>query len=71
MVMQEVRGREGDYPETDDDRADREDPVTGVAILGGEGGGFADAEDLAGEANGHQENAEDEGGPSHGLTFLL
>lgn len=70
MVMKEVRGREGNHPEADDDRADRKDPVAGVAILGGEGGGFTNAEDLASEANGHQENAEDEGGPSHGLTFL-
>jgi hypothetical protein len=70
MVMKEVRGRECYNPEADDDCADRKDPVAGVAILGGEGRGFTNAKNLASEANGHQKNAEDEGGPSHGLTFV-
>ena len=70
VVTEEVSGREGNDPKTDDERADGEDPVARVAILGGEGGGFTNAEDLAADANGHEESAEDEGGPSHGLTFL-
>jgi hypothetical protein len=41
-----------------------------VAVLGGKGGGFADAKDLAADADGHQENAEDEGDPDHGFIFL-
>jgi len=70
VMAQEVSGREGDHPETDDDGADGEDPVAGLAILGRKGGGFANAEDLAGKADGHEKGAEDEGDPSHGLTFL-
>lgn len=70
VVTEEVSGGEGNDPETDDQRADSEDPVARVAILGGERGGFTNAEDLAANANGHEESAEDEGGPSHGLTFL-
>ena len=44
--------------------------AAGVAVLGGEGGGFANAENLAADADGHQENAEDEGDPDHGFIFL-
>jgi hypothetical protein len=32
--------------------------------------GFAGAEDLAANADGHEDNAEDEGDPDHGSTFL-
>jgi hypothetical protein len=70
VMMEEVGGGEGDGPEGDDERTDGEDPVTGVAVLGGKGGGFADAKDLAADADGHQENAEDEGDPDHGFIFL-
>jgi len=69
-MMQEARRREGDDPETDDQGADGEDPVADVAVLGGKSGGFTGAENLAADADGHEENAENEGDPSHGLTFL-
>jgi hypothetical protein len=68
--MEEVGSGESDGPEGNDQRTDREDPVAGVPILGGERGGFADAEDLAADADGHEENAEDEGDPDHGFIVL-
>ncbi len=70
VVMEEAGGGEGDNPKADDERADGEDPVARVAIGGCESGRLAGAEDLAADADGHEENAEDEGGPDHGLTFL-
>jgi hypothetical protein len=70
VVMEVVSGGEGDGPQTDDDGADGEDPVAGVAIGGGEGRRLANAENLAADADGHEENAEDEGGPDHGFTFV-
>ena len=57
MVMEEVSGGEGDYPEADDERADGEDPVAGAAVAGGEGGGFASSENLAADADGHEKSA--------------
>lgn len=37
VVVEVVGGREGDDPETDDEGADREDPVAGLPVLGSEG----------------------------------
>lgn len=68
--MEEVGGGEGDDPETDDEGADGEDPIAGAAVVGGEGRGFANAENLAADTDGHKESAEDEGDPSHSFTFL-
>jgi hypothetical protein len=70
VAMEEVSSGEGDGPEGNDERTDSEDPVTRVAILGCEGGGFTGAEDLAADADGHQKSAEDEGGPSHSFLFV-
>jgi hypothetical protein len=62
---------EGDNPEADDERPDGEDPFTDGAVVRGEGGGLADAEDLAAEADGHEDNADGEGKPGqvHGISF--
>jgi len=64
--MEEVGSGEGDDPETDDQAADGDDPAAGGPVVGGEGGGFADAVDLAADANHHEKSAENEGEPSHG-----
>jgi hypothetical protein len=66
VVMEDVSSREGDDPKADDEAANGDDPLAGGAIMGGEGGGFADAEDLSADANHHQKGAENEGEPSHG-----
>lgn len=63
-------GGVSDNPEADDEGADRKDPAAGGPVLDGEGVGFAGAEDLAANADGHEDNAEDEGDPDHGSTFL-
>jgi len=63
--MEDVSGGEGDDPETDDQAADGDDPFTGGAVLGAEGGGLMGAEELATEANDHEQDAESEGEPSH------
>jgi hypothetical protein len=70
VVVKEVGGGESDDPESDDEGADGEDPFADRAIGGGEGGRFAGAEDLAADADSHEENAENEGDPDHGLTFV-
>lgn len=63
-------GGEGDNPEADDKGADGEDPAAHGPVVGSKGGRLAGAENLAADADGHEESAEDEGGPSHGLTFV-
>jgi hypothetical protein len=68
--MKVMSGGDRDNPEADDEGADGDDPATCGAVMGGEGGGLAGAENLAADTDGHEENAEDEGGPSHGLTFV-
>jgi hypothetical protein len=70
VVAKEVSCGKRDGPEADDKTTDGKDPVAGMAVLGSESRGFAGAENLAADADGHEEGAEDEGGPSHGLTFL-
>lgn len=70
VVAEVVSCGEGDDPEADHERADGENPAPGRTVVGSKGGGLASAEDLAAKANGHQESAEDEGGPRHGLTFV-
>lgn len=67
--MEDVGSGKGNDPETDDQAADSDDPFAGGTVVGGEGGGFVDAEDLAAEANHHQEGAENEGEPCHGKPF--
>jgi len=69
-MMEEAGGGEGDNPEADHERADGEDPFADVAVGGGEGGGFVGAEDLAADADGHEQSAEDEGDPGHGFIVL-
>lgn len=66
MVMQDVSGGESDDPESDNNAADRDDPVTGGAVVGSEGRGLADAEHLSAKADGHEQSAESEGEPCHG-----
>ena len=68
--MEVVSGGKGDSPEADDEGSDSNDPFTDRAVLGTEGAGFADAEDLAAEADGHEDDAEDEGEPDHNVTFV-
>jgi len=68
--MEVVGGGKGDDPESGDEGAYGEDPFADGAVVGGEGGGFAGAEDLATESNGHQQSAENEGEPGHGVTFV-
>jgi hypothetical protein len=70
VVMEEMSGGEGNDPEADDEGADGEDPATRGTVVGSQSGGLAGAENLAADADGHEESAEDEGGPSHGLTFV-
>ena len=67
MVVEDVSGGEGDDPESDDNAADGDDPVAGGAVVGAEGGGLADAEHLSAKADGHEQSAESEGEPCHGL----
>jgi hypothetical protein len=69
-MMEEAGGGKGHSPEPDHKGADGEDPFADVAIRGGEGGRFTGAEDLAADADGHEENAEDEGDPGHGFIVL-
>ena len=71
VVMEEVSGGECDGPEADDQAADGEDYVAGMAVLRSERGGFAGTENLAADADGHEESAENESGPRHGLPFYL
>lgn len=71
--MEVVGGGEGDDPEAGDEGSDGEDPLADGAVVGSEAGGFADAVDLAEEADGHEEDADGEGEPghSHGICFYL
>jgi hypothetical protein len=68
--MEVASGRQGDNPEANHQRANGEDPVAGVAILGCEGRGFTGSENLAADADARQEGAEDESDPSHGFIVL-
>lgn len=67
--MQDVGCGESHDPESHDQAADGENPLTGRPIVRCEFRGFAGAEDLATDTNGHQESAENEGSPSHGPPF--
>jgi hypothetical protein len=69
--MEEASSREGDNPEGHDERPNGEDPFANGPVVMGEGGGLADAEDLAAKADGHEDDANREGEPSqgHGLPF--
>lgn len=69
--MMEITGSgQSNDPQANHQGANGEDPVARMAILGGEGRGFAGAEDLAANADGHEQCAEDEGNPSHGFIVL-
>jgi hypothetical protein len=70
-MLEVLRGVESDDPEADHERAHGENPFTDGAVVNGEGGGLAHAEDLAPEADGHEDDAERESEPgeSHGLSF--
>ena len=67
--MEDVSGGEGDDPEADDDAANRDDPLAGRAVMDAETGGFVRAENLATEADDHEQNAESKGEPCHGKLF--
>lgn len=69
VVMQVMSGGDRDDPEADDEGADGEDPAAHGTVVGSKGRGLASAENLAADADGHQESAEDEGGPGHGLNL--
>jgi len=68
-----VSSGEGDDPEAGDEGADGEDPFADGTVVVGEAGGFANAVDLAQEADGHEEDAdgESEPGHGHGICFYL
>lgn len=70
VVMEVMGGGEGDDPEADDDGANGENPAAGRPVVGSESGGFASAKDLTADADGHEDDAEDEGNPDHSFTFL-
>ena len=70
VVMQHVGGGEGHDPETDDQRANRQDPLAYRAVVGSQGRRFADTKNLAANADGHEENAEDESNPDHGPSVV-
>ncbi len=68
--MEDMGGGEGDDPEADD-----EVPTVRTHLRAGRSWGarvedLRSAEDLAADANGHEEGAEDEGNPDHSFTFL-
>lgn len=71
--MEVVGGGERDDPEAEDERADGENPFADRAVVVGEPGRFADAKDLAGQANDHEEDADGESDPchGHGICFYL
>jgi len=70
MMVEIMGGREGHDPQSDYQGTDGEDPATRRTVMVGEGRRFASSEYLATDADAHQKNAEDEGGPRHGLTFV-
>ena len=65
-----VRGGEGDNPEANHQGSDGQDPFADGAIVVGEFGGFEDSEDLPAEANGHEQDADSECEPGHGVAFV-
>ena len=65
-MMEDVSGGKGDDPEADDEAADRDDPLAGGAVMDAKTGGFVRAENLATEADDHEQNAESESEPCHG-----
>lgn len=65
-MMEDVSGGESNDPEADDDTADGDDPFTGGAVVSAEGSGLMRAEELATEADDHEQNAESESEPCHG-----
>lgn len=69
VQVQDVRRREGNNPQSDDQRADGEDPLAGGAIMGGEARRLADTEDLPADSDGHQKGTENEREPSHGVPL--
>lgn len=70
VVVEELSGRESDDPKPGDQGANGKDPFADGAVVGGQGGGFAGAEDLTTQTNGHQQGGENEGEPGHSVTFV-
>jgi len=70
MMMEVASSRQSNDPKANHQGANGEDPVARIAILGDEGLGFAGAENLAADADGHEQSAEDESNPSHGFIVL-
>jgi hypothetical protein len=70
-VMEVVSGGEGDNPQGDHQRPDGKNPFADGTVVVSEGRGFANSEDLAAKANGHEHDAERESEPGqrHGLSF--
>lgn len=69
VEMEDMRGRERHDPQADDQGADGQNPLAGRTIMGGKPGGFVDTKDLAADADGHQNCAENEREPSHGVPL--
>ena len=69
VVMDDVGGRKRDDPEPDDQAADRENPSACGTVVQGQAGRLTGAEDLAANADGHQESAKNEGEPRHGVPL--
>lgn len=68
-MMEDVSGGEGNDPEADHQAADRDDPLTGGAVVGAQGSSLMCAEKLPTEADDHEQNAECESEPCHGLPM--
>lgn len=67
--MEDVSGGEGDDPEPGDEAADGDDPFAGGAVVGGEGSSLMRSENLPTEADDHEQDAEGESEPCHGLLM--
>lgn len=65
-MMEDVRGGERNDPEADDQAANGDDPFAGRAVMDAKTSGFVRAENLATEADDHEQNAESESEPCHG-----
>lgn len=69
VEMEDMRGRKGNDPQADHQRADGQDPFASRTVMGSQPGGLADTKDLSANANDHQKGAESEGEPSHGVPL--
>jgi hypothetical protein len=62
-MMEKMSGGEGNYPQSNDERSDSENPFADGPVVVGEGRRFANPEDLAAKADGYEHDAEREGEP--------